>query len=426
MLLSYSLISLSFFILLIFIKKFGLTIRTIGALFIFLTHFLGYPLLHIRSLLSESYPRIEDMGLDEGVVLSFYGLLIFMVVCSLFPKTKLNFDSVSLKKSLNLRVLVNIYWFLFTVSILLYFVKNGVSFNSDGHYGDRLEENAGNGLLLINMAAFIPAIIVSFFMIDKRKELVILVISIIISGVAYFVIIGGSRNILAGGLVIFLILAFSKGFISKKSILLYSGGVLVFMNVLVLKRYNIDLSEVDVSESLAIFISYFADSVSPLYYQAESVKYFLNSSVSITNGIDLFFNQFLAIVPRVFWEDKPIVMLNSSYYFTQYILGMKGNLNMAATMLSSSLVIFGVNFYLIIYIISAIFLVCLDYGVNSKFLPIKILAIMAFPFTFFMARESLELYAFMILKYAIMIFIGYFLALFITYVLPKKQNYSDL
>ncbi|TOH90366.1 hypothetical protein CGI70_23755 [Vibrio parahaemolyticus] len=177
----------------------------------------------------------------------------------------------------------------------------------------------------------------------------------------------------------------------------------------------------NIKEAVAIFISYFSDSISPLNYQVESVNFVMNSSAHIPHGWDLFFNQFLALIPRALWNDKPIVMMNSSYYFTQYILGFSGNLNMASTMLSSALIIMK-NGYYVVYAAAAVFVALMDRGISSKIFLIKMVPIISMPSLFFMARESLELYVFITFKYFLMLFFGYLMYLALLIFLPRKRS----
>lgn len=418
MLFSYSIILLSLFLVLFFITKNGFCVRSISAAFIFVTHFIGYPILHLRYMMDNSYPSINELKLNEGIILSFYGLLVFLIVATLF-KVKVRTNAFNIDNRLKANIYCYVYWSLFISSILFYILTNGISFHTDGNYGNRLEDNAGNGILLINMAAFIPAVAIGIMNTNNRKEVITSLLFMLFSGLLFFVVIGGSRNVLAGALVVNIYICFRKGYIGKKTIA-FSGLVLMMlMNVLVLFRYNVSFTDVNIKQVLVIFISYLVDSISPIYYQAITVDLLFNSSSNIVQGWDIFLNQFLALVPRFFWIDKPIVMMNSSYFFTQYILGMNGNLNMAATLLSSSILILG-KMYIVIYAISAIFVSFIDHLLQRKSVPVIVLAAMAMPFCFFMARESLELYMFMVLKYAIMIFIGAFISNLIYFLVPKK------
>ncbi|MCR9794054.1 WzyE family oligosaccharide polymerase, partial [Vibrio cholerae] len=354
MVLSYTLILLSLVLLLIFLARNGVCIRSISALFLFVTHFVGYPILHVRYLLDPSYPSLYDLKLDQGVILSFFGFFVFLMVSNIFKKRTNCLISLDIVNSDKINIYYYVYWVLFVVSISYYLVSNGFSFNSDGNYGDRLEDNAGNGLLLINMAAFIPALIIGLMRTKERRETIKLLYLVIFSGALFFFVIGGSRNVLAGALLVFIYISYIKGYLGKKFIVISGLFLLVLMNMLVLIRYNVSIDNLNVKDLFLIFLSYLVDSISPVYYQAITVDIFLNSSLSVEQGWDLFFNQFFALIPRGVWPDKPIVMMNSSYYFTQYILNLPGNLNMAATLLSSSIIIMGWHYY-ILYVGAAIF-----------------------------------------------------------------------
>ncbi|HCZ9397363.1 TPA: hypothetical protein O4H39_004647, partial [Vibrio alginolyticus] len=166
------------------------------------------------------------------------------------------------------------------------------------NYGDRLTDNAGNGWLLINMPAFVVVIILSSMNAMKKSDFILTIPWILFFGLCYFVVIGGSRNVFASAILIYLIIGYFKGFLSRKAILVFGFCAFLLLNFLILFRYNVSLSDMNIKEAVAIFISYFSDSISPLNYQVESVNFVMNSSAHIPHGWDLFFNQFLALIPR--------------------------------------------------------------------------------------------------------------------------------
>lgn len=183
---SYTLIMMALIMLLFLFSRKGLTIGTIGATFIFVTHFSGYPLLHIRSLLDSSYQTVYELNLNEIVIYSFVGFTFLFALLFFLPSRRMLAEDFEIKNTLTIRVMINVYWSLFLFAIAVYIIKNGISFNSDGHYGDRLDENAGNGLLLINMAAFIPAIILSAMKLNNKNELKKVLVPAFVSGLVFF------------------------------------------------------------------------------------------------------------------------------------------------------------------------------------------------------------------------------------------------
>lgn len=418
---SYVLISIALLILLLFLSYKRASLISVGAVFIFITHFLGYPLFHLRNTLDPRYDTVIQMGLNEPIVYSFFGFLTYVAVGVFFEGKTISKNSIQLPYLINFKLIKSCYLLLFLISISLYIVINGVSLNLDGNYGDRLTDNAGNGWLLINMPAFVVVIILSSMNAMKKSDFILTIPWILFFGLCYFVVIGGSRNVFASAILIYLIIGYFKGFLSRKAILVFGFCAFLLLNFLILFRYNVSLSDMNIKEAVAIFISYFSDSISPLNYQVESVNFVMNSSAHIPHGWDLFFNQFLALIPRALWNDKPIVMMNSSYYFTQYILGFSGNLNMASTMLSSALIIMK-NGYYVVYAAAAVFVALMDRGIGSKIFLIKMVPIISMPSLFFMARESLELYVFITFKYFLMLFFGYLMYLALLIFLPRKRS----
>lgn len=196
------------------------------------------------------------------------------------------------------------------------------------------------------------------------------------------------------------------------------SACLILIGIMAIVRY----SDVDISESGSLFgiiVRYLADSVSPINYQSIAVKYFSNDRN--VGGIYYFFTQFSGFIPRFIWPDKPIVTMNSSYYFTVSALGLSNGLNMASTLLGSSLVIFGKYFFWCSYVISGVVFRFLDKIILMRRVGvIQIAALMTMPFSFFMARESLEFFLFIFLKNIITVSFVYFSYKAIYYILPKK------
>ncbi|EMV4497045.1 WzyE family oligosaccharide polymerase [Vibrio cholerae] len=416
---SYVIIAISFILVVVFISKKRVSLKSAGVLFIWVTHFLGYPLFHLRYLLDNRYDSITTMSLDIPLSYSFIGISLYMLTASLFKGGNVTNEIINFSEVRDLDLLKYSYLFLFIVSISAYVIMNGVSFNHSGDYADRLDDNAGNGLLLINMVAFVPVIIINSIKSETKISFYKSIIWIVMFGFTYFFVIGGSRNVFGAAVLIYILIGYYKGYLKSTHILIIGMSTFFLLNILILLRYDVSLSNMDANKATALFISYFTDSISPINYQADAIQFVLNSSASIENSWGLFFNQFLALVPRFLWTDKPIVMMNSSYYFTQYVLGLPGNLNMASTMLSSSIIIMK-EYYYILYIIAALLLSIMDFALRSRYILVRMLIFISMPFLFFMARESLELYLFILFKYFLMLLFGYIVYGFLYLILPRK------
>lgn len=396
----------------------GLGVRGLGGVFIYLSHFLGYPMYHLRGKLSDIYPAIETTNYHIGLKYSLLAFFVYVVVCFLCREYEVDFNDAKTKNRLKYKLGVGVFFALFFVSTITYLTKVGFSFG--GEYADRLNDNSGNGLLLMNMVAFIPAaLLLSYFDFVSKKKLVII---LMFCGLLYFFVVGGSRNILAAGFVSVLFLEYKKGNVNLIRLLWLGVFIVMIMNALVFLRYSIETKGLEISDLIAMIISYTADSFSPLNYQAIAVRYYSENINVDLNGFDLLINQFSGFIPRFIWADKPIVVMNNSYYFTQNILGLSGDLNMAPTMLGSSMVMLGINGFPVIYAISALILSAFEMMALSRSIELKITYLLSLPFTFFMVREGLDLYLFVVLKFSLVVIFGFMITWILYIMIPKEST----
>lgn len=402
-------------ILFYFLKCVGFSGSGVGGIFIYVSHFLGYPLYVMRGELSVNYPDMSETIYHIGIGYSLIGFLGYVLTVILFKYNRSPIDEKPNIPKLKYNILCIIYLLLFIIGSVLYVQKNGISFGGD--YANRLEANSGNGFYLMAMFSFIPSVILLALNGNKNKAYIIA----IICGLLYFFIVGGSRNILAAALVAITFIAYKNGQLKKGKMIFLGFVVIMLMNILVFTRYSLSFDSMSMKSVIALILSYTADSFSPLDFQSIAVNYYTTDYNPQIQGITLFLNQFSAFVPRFLWPDKPIVIMNNSYYFTTHILGLHGNLNMAPTMLGSSMVMFGQYGFFLVYILGGFFMKAIDLFTVSKFLVLRIIGYMSIPFVFFMTREGLDLYVFIVFKFSIVVFFGYILSSVIIFILPKNK-----
>ncbi|WP_423807614.1 WzyE family oligosaccharide polymerase [Photobacterium damselae] len=413
---SLAIVACATLILTFLLRNVGFSGCGIGGIFIYISHFLGYPLYLLRGEISEVYPKVSETIYHIGLIYSLVGFISYFLVVSFI---KIDRDKKSNELSLSIlkyQILLMMFYILFALGCFGYISKNGISFGGD--YASRLTENSGSGFYLMAMFAFIPAII----LLSLKNNIKQAYISAIICGLMYFFIVGGSRNILAAGLVAITFIAYQNGKLKVTRMLFLGVLVIIVMNMLVFARYSLSLANFDTNDIVALILSYTADSFSPLDFQSIAVNYYMTDYNPIIQGFNLFINQFSGFIPRFLWPDKPIVIMNNSYYFTTHILGLSGNLNMAPTMLGSSMVMFGRYGYFLVYIMGALFLKFIDIFTLSKVLILKVIGYMSIPFIFFMTREGLDLYVFIVFKFTLVVIFGFFISSIIYYIVPKKYE----
>lgn len=304
---------ISLFLAYLLYRKTQISFVFFGFVFIFITHFLGYATILFRDqdLFDESNYRY---AIENASHYSFFCLVIYFNVVYFFSgKVYFPLTVYSSEQSdFFLKIAIVVMYLFSALSLLIYFFNNGVSWSSVGDYGDRLDSNAGNGFLLINMIAFIPATILMILRSEKKSTALYGVMFCIIFGGLYFFIVGGSRNILFSGLFTVILISYFKNYISRRMLFFYTLGMISSISWLMIVRYNVILDGINVTSVLSMLTSYFGDSVSPVDYQSIAVNYVSNNN-SFMSHPELFINQFSSFVPRFIWPDKPIVVMNSSY-----------------------------------------------------------------------------------------------------------------
>ena len=397
----------------------GIRFKSVGLMFLVITHFVGYASLPFRVdalVPADVYMPVEYI--NDVSLKSFIGIIIFYLASHLLsPKPrgmargKIFFGSANLFVAISLSVSI--------LAMIIFYITKGSSFDSD-NYASKLGENAGSGLLLMPMSAFVPAVIVYSFTSKSKYAFAKSCGISILFGVAFYILIGGSRNVMFSALLMATLICFVTGKINKFKFLIIGCIGLFLVAALGMLRYSNSMSSSGAALSLAI--QYLTDSLSPINYQYEAVKYYDNTTnPDAVGGIYYMFSQFSGFVPRFLWEEKPIVTMNSSYYFTTNILGMSSGLNMASTLLGSSLVLFGGYFYWLAYALSGLVVRMLDIIINSNKLTVMSIAgFVTVPFTFFMARESLELFMFIYFKNLIVVSFVYLLFKVASSIIPKK------
>tara|TARA_Y100000588_G_scaffold154897_1_gene168936 strand:+ start:8800 stop:10068 length:1269 start_codon:yes stop_codon:yes gene_type:complete len=402
-------------------RRFGFSFGTFFTLFFFVCHVSAFFIYSISSLILNDFTQVYDLFSNISIIPSFAiasFIMGYVLVVALIGKKTNDILSIS-SSNRNKEIFIAIVFMTFWVGAsIAYIAKAGVSFDA-GDYEGRLEKNAGNGFFIMFMIAYIPAVVIIYLLNRSKRNLFFCCMLAAFCGVVYFYVIGGSRNVFVAGIFVLIVMGYYDRHISKVNLAIIAALGILSLNGLVFLRYGISIDEID-AEFVVKFLSYLADSISPIKALDRIVTYYeFNDNIQY---FSLFFNKFEAFVPRFLWPDKPINTMTAAYFYTVEIYGLDGYLTMAPTILGSSIIMFGLNFYWLVFLIIGAIIAVLDNMLKSQNLYFKVIALTAMPFSFFLTRESLELFVFNVMKYIIVISFCFAFAIFIYFVLPKGKK----
>ncbi len=274
-------------------------------------------------------------------------------------------------------------------------------------YNDRLTANTGGGLSIILMYAYIPALILIYISKPSKISLIICLLLSVFCGLIYYVVIGGSRNVLAAGIFSLIYLALYFKHITKKFLaLIIVCGVFTLM-ILELYRYANNITDaINFIMNGGMEVILFAfESFSPMH-AVININEALDKRLIEPQYLSTFFNEFSIIIPRFLWEDKPINVLNNGYFYTTEVLSLDTNLTMSPTFLGTSLIMFGSWFYWVGGFISGVILFVFDRSFShSSNLYWKIILLSSVGYLFFWVRDGFEVFCYILIKFFIVMFI---------------------
>ena len=146
-----------------------------------------------------------------------------------------------------------------------------------------------------------------------------------------FTALGGHRQLGIAAILTLLFIGLKRKQISKTVLFgfaLLSIIALVFMGFI---RYGTLARGYSFDKLFVISLYFLQDSLSPFDSFAriiDAVPRYIDFQYA-----DTFVNQFIFMIPRAVWSDKPIIVMNAGNYFTQNILGLKGILTISPTIL---------------------------------------------------------------------------------------------
>ncbi|EJD6044837.1 WzyE family oligosaccharide polymerase [Providencia rettgeri] len=365
----------------------------------------------------------NDSFYNEDEMLAFIQAAIYLIVTILTYRLLSSFfkikNSITLRQSYS-KSISYILFIMFFLGLILYIINNGIAIGLS--YNERLEANTGGGLAIILMYSYIPATVIYYRNNPNKKHLIISMGISLFCGLLYYIIIGGSRNVLAAGLFSLIYLAVKHKNISIKSlIIIIITGV---FSLILLEAYRY-------SNNVEDSLNFIKDNSNIIYFIFESFSPML-AVININKALELnnispqllvtFFNEFSILIPRFLWENKPINVYNNGYYYTTNILNLNTNLTMSPTLLGSSLIMFGSYFYWVFAILSGIVLYFFDLLlVSRKNKNLQLILICSIGYLFFWVRDGLEVYLYVVIKFSISILIAVFITNFLISASKNKK-----
>lgn len=353
--------------------------------FIYLTNFAWIPLNWMASFVL-GYDMLSEDIIIEGLwgSTAFYFCYVFGAY---YFVRDVKLRKVTIYDELTNKVLIFVCTAFFLASIFGYVVLNGMSFSA-GNYGQRLTSNAGNGIFMIFFFLFIPAALLTLMNTRSKVGLAIALVISIIGGMLVYFTLGGSRNVLAAGILGVVIIAQRLGMISLKSILFCAVLLISFVNYLAFVRYGQGLS----SDILELAFRYLIDSLSP-YDSFNKILEFYESGDEEFKSFDYVMAQFNPLIPRALWPEKPVVPMTNAYYFTETVLGIHAGTYIISPTLLGGVYIMGGWIGLFFGCCSIILLTSVFERLMFCKKPFWVLfSYTLLPFSFFMVRESIELF----------------------------------
>ncbi|MEX3979639.1 WzyE family oligosaccharide polymerase [Paraburkholderia sp. EG287A] len=286
---------------------------------------------------------IEKIGVPDGtawrlVILSeiCLGLLVLgYVIASPIKKIVTKRDSLNWNK--NTKVFICVLLVSFFVAMAAYIVgSGGVVLFKEGGYENRYDANVGmGGYSLFFSMGLLGCTMLSLRAETKRKKRIALGCTIAYC-VMTFVVLGGYRQLGFASLFSFGVIALMRGDISFLKFTMFSGLLVIITLAVAMLRYT-GTSADDVGGVYGRLIIFLYDGFAPVDAFYNIVEYSKNHEISE----NVFVNQFLTVIPRAIWSDKPLVVLNAGNFYTQVVIGRTDAITYSPTLLGELYLIGG-------------------------------------------------------------------------------------
>lgn len=349
------------------------------------------------------------IGMWSGNIV--YGRLAFTIFPSTQSKTKRLIAVLMLIVSLSVMI-------IYASSVSLQGVESG------NDYSERFSNNLGKGYLTLFFYYYIPAILLLFMLKPTRQSWFFFFALVVLIGIFNFVAIGGARRGIFIGIVVMLLVGHIFGIVRLTIAKVVFGGILMVAGLTTLAsvRYGVILSDFTKFEYYQV-VHWIIDSISPIDSLVNANRYI--SETRAFQGVDLFLNQFQAIIPRSLWPGKPDLILNSGNFYTQEVLNYPvEGLTISPTLLGAFTLAGGLSGVAVGMMATGFLMNWLSLAlINSNDYLSRVFIISNAISFFGLAREGIEVLVYKLILDYILFLTFIFAALFISqFVLRKKES----
>ena len=392
---------------------------------ILLCFFVGFILAFFsNNLLGDYNLSVYQVFITEcliSICLYFY-LLVFFAFDVLIPQKRLVLFKIPNSKSF-IKILSAILFITAVLSILIYVWKNQgfVLLKSTG-YLDRYEANRGLGLITLLIKMYIPAIILFYLLNPSNGRLLFSLLLAIGFGLLSYLAMGGYRQMLIMGVASLIFHRVLHQGISSFKVVLYSIIGVASLYYLAMFRYNINVDE----NVLGLLIGFTQDSLSPFNSFTKIFEY-INTTSDYQN-LKLFFGHFQIIIPRILWEGKPELILNSGNFYTQHVINYKSALTISPTLAGELYLMRGFWSLFIGFGLIAVMNVFLERIViyykesNIQSIVQNTFFLVVIFNAFWLVREGLEVYIYRMFRMYVLFWVFIVLTYTIYFIIKKTKN----
>jgi len=302
------------------------------SIFYFMVYPFGYFLIFLINIF-EPYKLTNDL-IDFYTPTMLYAYLI-VALCSssfnfLISKIKVPQEIDKLVSFKTIVLSRKVFLIIGLIGLILFISKNGIVLLKvmSGGYSEKNYANAGSGVYNILISYGFNLYIVSR-LIHKPSQFYSTAIIALIIGTVLFFVMGGGRASSLMLIAAVLLAGFYYGHLSLKVIFLASVTFFLLIIIMTIVRYQVDLTNID-DRLIASVIYKIQGSFSPI-----------DSFIIIANNVstasdfqpNVMFNNAYYFVPRVLWEDKPLILENAAGYYTKQILHYGSDVTISPSLL---------------------------------------------------------------------------------------------
>lgn len=224
-------------------------------------------------------------------------------------------------------------------SLLLFAAANGISLGQTD-YEHRYEAARGWGPLIIFFPAFLPFF---FYRVSQSQGLAGFLwwsTAITLVGLGTYFVMSGYRQVLIGAVILCCCVAIERKYIKKWHFL---PGIGLFFSLLIalsFLRYAGDSAGSSAFDNPWIAAFYYIQGdVFPVDAPLKIREFY--AAHTDPPGLDVVLNHLFKLVPRAFWPDKPLILLDAAGFYTQHVVGYARGVTLSPTVLGEGYLVGG-------------------------------------------------------------------------------------